>query len=151
MVKVLYLKWVGFDSSLPGGLDGVKWMNHRRMLWSNRHDYYSQEGKDQRLILWVMSHHPSSQPLLILKLKSKTELEATGKSALWASYAVLCPLVRSDELLCLTHTCDMLDKMAASGHLLRKRHSKVTSALHCHVYFFLTEETRESSNPLLLL
>lgn len=79
MVKILYLKWVGFDSSLPDELDGVNWMNHRRMLWSDRHDYYSQEGKEQRIILWVMSHHPSSQSLLILKLKSKTELEATRK------------------------------------------------------------------------
>ena len=76
----------------PGlmGWMGVNWVSHRRMLWESkvttttrkentRQSFLMTEGWATTPSLWK-SEPPPLWPLLLLSLKSRTELEATMKS-----------------------------------------------------------------------
>lgn len=71
------------------GWMGVNWVSHRRMLWDNkvttttrkensRQSFLTTQGWATTPSLW--KSEPSLQSLLLLSLKSRTELEATMKS-----------------------------------------------------------------------
>lgn len=71
------------------------------MLRSNKCDYYSSAGKDQRTILWVMSHRSSHQSYSS-NWTTKLSWRLPGNLTLWALYFARCSWVGGDKLLCLT-------------------------------------------------